>query len=165
MQSSDNHSGRRRLFCCWYAVTGDPESSALKAGYGRDEALPQALACLRSQSCTRRIAQLRSSLAGTGSVLAGLRRLAFGSSTDAVRLAFSDELPPPEVIDSLDLFNVSEIKRVKGGGVEIKLFDRMKALEKLFELENTFSDRAAAEELLGALAVSCGEEEDIPETE
>lgn len=160
---SDNNTSRRRLFCCWYAVTGDPEGSAVKAGYDREEALPQALACLRSQSCTRRIAQLRSSLTGTGSVIAGLRRLAFGSSTDAARLAFSDEMPPPEVIDSLDLFNVSEIKRVKGGGVEIKLFDRMKALEKLFELENTFSDRAAAESLISAL-VPGEEAEDTEDT-
>ena len=105
--------------------------------------------------------QLRSSLSGTGSILAGLRRLAFGSSTDAVKLAFSDELPPPDIIGSLDLFNVSEIKRVKGGGVEIQLFDRMKALEKLFELENSFSDRDMAESLISALAP--GEEDDPPE--
>ena len=121
MPSSDSKPDRRRRFCCWYAVTGDPEGSALKAGFSREEALPEALACLRSRSCIRLISQLRSSLSGTGSILAGLRRLAFGSSTDAVKLAFSDELPPPDIIGSLDLFNVSEIKRVKGGGVEIKL--------------------------------------------
>ena len=161
MPSSDSKTARRRLFCCWYAVTGDPEGSAVRAGYSREEALPQALACLRSRCCRKQIAQLRTALSGTDSILAGLRRLAFGSSTDAVKLAFSDELPPPDIISSLDLYNVSEIKRVKGGGVEIRLFDRMKALEKLFELENSFSGRDMAESLISALAP--GEEDDPSE--
>ena len=37
-------------------------------------------------------------------------------------------------LPSLDLFNVSEIKRPKGGGMEIKFFDRLKAIDKLREL-------------------------------
>lgn len=34
----------------------------------------------------------------------------------------------------MDLFNISEIKRKKGGDIEIKFFDRLKALEKLQQL-------------------------------
>lgn len=34
----------------------------------------------------------------------------------------------------MDLFNISEIKRKKGGDIEIKFFDRLKALERLCEL-------------------------------
>ena len=34
-------------------------------------------------------------------------------------------------IESMDFFNISEIKKPKGGGLEIKFFDRLKALEKL----------------------------------
>ena len=41
---------------------------------------------------------------------------------------------------------------MKGGGVEVKLFDRLKALEKLFELENAFSDRDKAASLIKALS-------------
>lgn len=88
------------------------------------------------------------------SVKAGLKRLAFGSCNDAVVLAFAEELPPPDIISSLDLFNVSEIKRVKGGGVEIKLFDRLKALEKLHEIENLSENQGRAEELINAIAMS-----------
>ncbi len=33
----------------------------------------------------------------------------------------------------MELFNISEIKRKKGGDIEIKFFDRLKALEKLGE--------------------------------
>ena len=63
----------------------------------------------------------------------GLLRLATGQSNDAVKLVFADEMPNQDELERMDLFNVSEIKRVKGGGVEIKLFDRQKAFEKLFE--------------------------------
>ena len=90
--------------------------------------------------------------------MAGLRRLAFGSCNDAVKLAFADELPPQEELDRLDLYNVAEIKRVRGGGVEVKVFDRIKALEKLGELERTVSEAENAEALIRALA-SDGEED------
>ena len=86
--------------------------------------------------------------------MAGLKRLAFGSCRDAVTLAFAEELPPAEIIGKLDLFNVSEIKRDKGGGVEIKLFDRLKALEKLYELEMAQDGRNTAAGLIEALSAS-----------
>ena len=34
----------------------------------------------------------------------------------------------------MDFFNISEIKKKKGGDIEIKFFDRLKALEKLQQL-------------------------------
>lgn len=90
----------------------------------------------------------------------GLKHLAFGSCNDAVVLAFAEELPPKTVIEQLDLFNVSEIKRVKGGGVEIKLFDRLKALEKLYEIENSCENGDKAAEIIKALTLSArGSEE------
>lgn len=91
----------------------------------------------------------------------GLRHLAFGSCNDAVVLAFAEELPPKSVIEKLDLFNVSEIKRVKGGGVEVKLFDRLKALEKLYEIENISANNDKASDIINALAMSAkgGDEE------
>ena len=61
----------------------------------------------------------------------GLRRLAFGEIHDAVLLLFADESEILEKLGELDLFNISEIKRPKGGGMEIKFFDRIRALEKL----------------------------------
>lgn len=67
-------------------------------------------------------------------VCEGLRRLAFGEITDAVTLLFESDENILASLSSLDLFNVSEIKRPKGGGMEIKFFDRLKALEKLREV-------------------------------
>ena len=51
-------------------------------------------------------------------------------------LLFESEEKILEGLPQLDLFNVSEIKRVKGGGMEIKFFDRIKALEKLSALDS-----------------------------
>lgn len=84
-------------------------------------------------------------------VTEGLRRLAFGDINDAVRLAFSDELPSPAELQRMDLFNVSEIKRVKGGGVEIRIFDRLKALERLYDYAHAGENGEMAASLLAAL--------------
>ncbi|MCH5321112.1 MAG: terminase small subunit [Eubacterium sp.] len=67
-------------------------------------------------------------------VIEGLRRLAFGDIQDAITLLFESEENILSVLPTLDLFNVSEIKKQKGGGMEIKFFDRIKALEKLREV-------------------------------
>ncbi len=146
----DNKS-KQEAFCCWYAMLGNAAEAAERAGFDRESALIEGLKCLKSVKCREKIAELRGLLTDSGNISAGLKRLAFGSCKDAVYLVFADELPPPQVIEGLDLFNVSEIKRVKGGGVEVKLFDRLKALEKLFELETAFSDRDKAASLIMAL--------------
>ncbi len=141
-------------FCCYYVMLGDVAESAVKIGYDRKNALTMGIKLLESAKCKKIISRIRNAVSGSNNVSTGLKRLAFGNCTDAVYLVFADELPPPDVISGLDLFNVSEIKRVKGGGVEIKFFDRLKALEKLFELENTFSERDKATDLIKALADS-----------
>ena len=64
----------------------------------------------------------------------GLRRLAFGDIRDAVTLLYESEENIINILPELDLFNISEIKRPKGGGMEIKFFDRLKAIEKLNEM-------------------------------
>lgn len=149
-----NLKHKRKIFCCNYVLLGNIREAAVQAGFDKETALLDGIACLQSAECRKFISQLRNTLSDSSGVIAGLKRLAFGSCTDAVYLIFADELPPPEVISGLDLFNVSEIRRVKGGGVEVKLFDRQKAIEKLFEFENSSSDRCTAESLISALTQS-----------
>ncbi len=67
-------------------------------------------------------------------VIDGLGHLAFGDVQDAITLLFETEDSILSTLPGLDLFNISEIKRQKGGGMEIKFFDRLKALEKLREI-------------------------------
>ena len=53
--------------------------------------------------------------------------LAFGPANDCVKLALEDS---PQV-DALDLSLLSEVKRNEKGTVEVKLIDRLQALEAL----------------------------------
>lgn len=84
----------------------------------------------------------------------GLRRLAFGTANDAVRLVMAEEQPSPEELARLDLFCVSEIKRQKGA-VEVRFFDRLKALEALLEWSRAGErDGGKTESLYAALEKS-----------
>ena len=56
-----------------------------------------------------------------------LAELAFGKANDCVRLALEND---PK-LDRLDLSLLSEVKRNDKGTVEIKLIDRLRALEQL----------------------------------
>ena len=149
-----NIDKRRYNFCCQYVVLGNPEEAAVKAGYPQSTALKNAADCLNDTDCREMIAAVTRAFSDASTVRAGLKRLAFGSCRDAVTLAFAEELPPAEIIGKLVLYNVSEIKRDKGGGVEIKLFDRLKALEKLYELEMAQDGRNTAADLIEALSAS-----------
>ncbi len=81
-----------------------------------------------------------------------LAELAFGKANDCVRLALEDE---PD-LKRLDLSLLSEVKRNEKGTVEIKLIDRLKALEQLAQAAS--QEGADPEEFLRALQNSAGEE-------
>ena len=59
-----------------------------------------------------------------------LAELAFGKANDCVRLALEDD----PSLDKLDLSLLSEVKRNDKGTVEIKLIDRLRALEQLADV-------------------------------
>lgn len=65
-------------------------------------------------------------------IVRGLADLAFGRVNDAVRLALFD--PDQIDLEKLDLSLLSEIKRGSNGAVEIKLLNRLDALELLAKL-------------------------------
>lgn len=60
----------------------------------------------------------------------GYERLAFGSVEDIIELVCKSNFSEKD-LRSLDYFNISEVKKNKDGGIEVKFFDRLKALEKL----------------------------------
>ena len=94
-------------------------------------------------------------------VIEGYRRLAFGRGNDALRLLFCEEAPPPEALAALDLFNVSDIKRPKGGGLEIRFFDRCEALLRLeaMDSEGGKRDMDGVKAFYEAIARSVGNEQ------
>ncbi len=83
---------------------------------------------IRQQDVTRRLAEL-----------------AFGRANDCVRLALEQDLQ----VEDLDLSLLSEVKRSDKGAVEIKLVDRLQALEQLARVAGEEGDKVEA--LLTAL--------------
>ena len=75
-------------------------------------------------------------------VMLGYERLAFGSTADAFKLLMDDNSENVSV-NEMNLFNVAEIKKPKDGAMEIKFFDRIKALEHLGDIPEN-EDKAAA---------------------
>ncbi len=135
-------TGREELFCRLYVSCRNSREAAFKAGYTFcPEIASKKL--LGKTEIRKAIEQIeKENTYSDEEVRAGLRRLAFASSADAVRLLLSDNYEDIDA-EALDFFNISEIKRGKGGGIEIKFFDRIKALEKLGEFSgNIRSDSA-----------------------
>ena len=71
--------------------------------------------------------RIRSGTVQRKDVIRRMAELAFGKANDCVRLVLEDE---PNV-EKLDLSLLSEVKRNDKGTVEIKLIDRLRALEQL----------------------------------
>lgn len=143
-------------FAMKYARCGNVYESAIYAGASRRTAAADGLRMLCVKSVRKRIRELRHTSDECKAEQA-LRRIAFGRINDAVRLAFAEEVTP-EMIEQADLYNVSEIKKVKGGGVEIKFFDRQRAAERIIECENRRDSSTNAENLISAIYGE-GEEE------
>ena len=111
-------------FCRAYLRTMDPEQAA--AEMGRKDGF----ALLGRKSIQEKLEKMRTDAAGQlrrEDVIRRLAQLAFGRVNDAVKLALYKEAIDP---DQLDLSAVTEIK-VTDKGVEIKLADRIQALEQL----------------------------------
>jgi hypothetical protein len=147
-------TAREELFCRMYAYCRNGREAAVKSGY---TVCPEinSRKLLASRLVRETIERYSQEMNITLSeVKAGLRRIAFSSSADAVKLILC---PDGQEIDpeKLDLFNVAEIKRPKGGGIEIKFFDRIKALEKLGDItESDTAENAACASFYEALEKS-----------
>lgn len=83
-----------------------------------------------------------------------LGRMLFSDKKEAVRLSLSDgENVNVKSLKAESLNAVSDIKRNKDGGVDIKLFDMIKAAELMFEIgkEENSNEESGAEFLEGFL--------------
>jgi len=128
VMSAKKLTKREAMFCRYLSVLGDARQAAVLAGFELD-AQGAAAELITRDNIMRECEKISGKLARLKiSARRGLERLAFGGVGDALGLLFIDEIPEPEYLRNLDLFCVSEIKRPKGGGVEIKFFDRLKAL-------------------------------------
>ena len=160
MSSGNTTALDYKLFCYYYLKLGNVREAAIQAGFPRKVALAKGTELLTKKAVQRYLITLAKpcSYSTANVVKTGLERIAMGSINDVVTLAMSDEPLSALELEGLDLYNVAEFKRPKGGGVEIKFFDRQKALEKLWELEHTVRSESTAESFLSALKTAAGSE-------
>ena len=133
-------SKKEKLFCQIFSTHRNAREAAALAGYIVPFASGNLL--LQKDAVRNEIIRISERNFDSDEVKAGFRRLAFGSTADCVKLLFKDEISDEE-IEKLDLFNVSEIKKAKNGAIELKFFDRLKAMEQLSVCENTHDDDSA----------------------
>lgn len=119
------------LFCHSFALYANAREAASKSGYASPERAGMRL--MSRKEIRDEIEKLILKKTSREEVICGLKRLAFGSVADPMKIILSDGNGSFDT-ESMDLFSVSEIKKSKGGGIEIKFFDRLKALEKLSAL-------------------------------
>ena len=77
---------------------------------------------------------------GREDALRRLAQIAFGRANDCVRLVLEDDPP----IGELDLTLLSEVKRSEKGAIEVRLADRIRALEELLQAGAADDGAAAA---------------------
>lgn len=126
-----------REFCLAFIETMDIDRAAREAGITRSRAME-----LLEDSGTVELLDKYRQLTGrqicADDAVRRLAELAFGSANDCVKLVMEED---PD-ISSLRLDLLSELKRGSNGTVEIKLLDRVKALERLLELLGGTSNEA-----------------------
>lgn len=135
------------------AAGKSPKEAAIGAGFPPETAEADGLKLLGLRSTkklVRRFAQ--NGITAEEKVRAGLDRLAFGEVNDVMEAVLSEDPPGLHRLLAMNFFNISEVKKVKGGGLEVKFFDRQKAMEKLLELYDSRERSDAAKEFFSGLS-------------
>lgn len=155
---SDNKAELKNLFALFYASGKSVKEAGILAGFSHDEAEAEGIKLLKLRSVQKLVKRYtQNGLSGTDGIKTGLRRLAFGEINDIMEVVLSDEPIGLNRLFKMNFYNISEVKKVKGGGLEVKLFDRQRAMEKLLEIYQSEENKTGAEEFLDALSRSVGE--------
>lgn len=135
---------KEMAFCYHYIKTNNAAEAARMAGYIK-KPIETAIKLLSTPKISKKIEKLYSEKKMTlkHKATSGYERLAFGNISDSVKLLFCENISAKE-LEKMDLFNISEIRKPREGAMEIKFFDRIKALEKLEEIDaNTNEENSA----------------------
>ncbi len=133
-------SENEKTFCEYFALWGDAVRAADSAGYENPKKDGPQLLC--RADIRKKINAICETMIKSSQARAclGYERLALGKVTDAIKLLYCENLSDDE-IEKLDLTNIAEIKKPKDGAMEIKFFDRLKALEKMGDFDKESSKK------------------------
>lgn len=150
------------MFCRAFLDTRNAREAAARAGYRSP--LKQGVKLMAGEEVAKELDRLLHREPCTDEVTQGLRRVAFGSVADGVRLALSAGEVTAGELENMDLFNLSELKFSKGGVVEVKFYDRMEALDRLYRVaqeQKQNGDPFYHAMELGARALAANGEEEV----
>ena len=151
-------TAKEKLFCYYFSRLQNHREALLKAGYPSENSEKTAAQLLQRRDICRQIARLYNDKESVrNKVRSGYERAAFGCAADVFRLLDSYHRGEPIHLEKLDLYNIAEI-RDNGKGLEIKMIDRLKALEALAQLDDEDTrEKAGAKPFYEALARSVKE--------
>lgn len=145
---------KEKAFCVGFINTGDISEAQAYSGVKDGGAL---LCREEIRDELKRLSRVyNESVAYTAS--AGLKKLAMGDISDAVRLLYED-YPDGETLKDMDFFMISEIRR-KENAVEIKFYDRIKALSQLCDNSTTESGGTIYDAIMASVGKHGGNNED-----
>ena len=135
MNAKDSFTKKETAFCYHYIKTNNAPEAARMSGYTK-KPLEMAIKLLSNPKISKKIEKLYSEKKVTLKYKAtsGYERLAFGNISDSIKLLFCENISAKD-LEKMDLFNIAEIRKPREGAMEIKFFDRLKALEKLEEID------------------------------
>lgn len=132
-------NNKEKIFCYQFVETGNPNKAFSMANMKNKKLnIPKLMMTDYIQEKIKKIYEYKKQNLSVKAEV-GYERLAFGEISDCVKLIFVKDLEGSK-LENMNFFNISEIKRLKDGTMEIKFFDRMKALEKLEQIESAKSD-------------------------
>ena len=122
-------SEKEKTFCEYFALWGDAVRAADSAGYENPKKDGPHLLC--RADIRKKINAICETMIKSSQARAclGYERLALGKVTDAIKLLYCENLSD------------DEIEKPKDGAMEIKFFDRLKALEKMGDFDKESSKK------------------------
>lgn len=135
MNAKNSFTKKETAFCYHYIKTNDATEAARMSGYIK-KPLEMAIKLLSNPKISKKIENLYAEKKITlkHKAISGYERLAFGNISDSIKLLFCENISSQD-LEKMDLFNIAEIRKPRDGAMEIKFFDRLKALEKLEEMD------------------------------
>lgn len=132
--TTEKLSPEERSFCVLYAELGDFAQAAACAGYRGKSGLAKAALLLQDERAIQFIKRRYGQKPDDRfHLLAGLKRLALGVPCADVQQLLDRENGEKTSFPLSDLFGVSELK-YDGNRLEVKFYDRLRALELLHEI-------------------------------
>lgn len=144
INAKDSFTKKETAFCYHYIKTNNAPEAARLAGYTK-KPMETAIRLLSNSKISKKIEKLYSEKKITlkHKATTGYERLAFGNISDSIKLLFCENISAKD-LEKMDLFNIAEIRKPREGAMEIKFFDRLKALEKLEEIDANAKDEGSA---------------------